>query len=142
MKLKLSMWLHRRIITKDSFANHDLICFAFTRLDIWMNSISKMINALWFFFQNKKKTQKTDSSLRCESSACIKQLFVLFPFLIYIYFDFLKSVTVNDWLHIWVKAMRYEVKFILLTLISNVFTKQMPGICLNDSQGLVNYFLL
>lgn len=38
--------------------------------------------------------------------------------------------------------MRYEVKFILLTLISNVFTKQMPGICLNDSQGLVNYFLL
>lgn len=31
--------------------------------------------------------------------------------------------------------MRYEVKFILLTLISNVFTKQMPGICLNDSQG-------
>ncbi|XP_052706526.1 scavenger receptor class F member 2-like isoform X2 [Crassostrea angulata] len=31
--------------------------------------------------------------------------------------------------------MRYKLKVILLTLIAKVFTKQMPGICSNGSQG-------
>lgn len=31
--------------------------------------------------------------------------------------------------------MRCELKVILLTFVSNVFTKQMPGICSNDSKG-------
>lgn len=52
-----------------------------------------------------------------------------------------KCVSHNDRLSVWVDAMRCDPKITLLTLISNVFTEQQPGICSYSSQGWVNCIL-